>query len=317
MKYVIPEITAETIVSCIEALSKKDGDLEYLKKYTDRSPNYVKRAVIIGEQLQLFQSEGVSIKLSQGASFLLKQTGNSYFLAFRDALFNYKPFIFFIDRIIDGDQIETAIRKLKAFFEIESNEKTIQKTFTNFAKSVEIQYLSKESLMKIFPREKEQYQYINKVIVMIHDNFEGQIFLSEKLGYSCFSYISDSERALLVGALMKVDKEAMNAIEDAAGAFESFLRRTGSDNSIDLLNCNGIDEIGQTLASKMNHLILPEHRKLCAFISTFRNPAVHKVHKQSLEHWKIKNDSSIEIILLTLTVMRSIYCYVFEKRLIL
>ena len=104
-----------------------------------------------------------------------------------------------------------------------------------------------------------------------------------------------------------------NSIDDAAGSFESYLRRIGSQNGIDLSKANGIDEIGQVLGSKENNLILLEHKKMCSFISTFRNPAIHKVHKEILDHWQIEKDSAIEIILLILTCTRSIHYYVKEK----
>jgi hypothetical protein len=318
MKHKIPEITAEATVSCIEALSKKEGNIDYLSNYINHTPAYTKRAINMGEQLGLFIIRGDIISLSQNCSSLLNSVNSDLKIIFKDALFNYKPFILLVDYIIRDDKVEDAIRKTKTVFEIDTNEKIILKTFNNFCRYIGIPSLSKERLSNLFSHSRTQFNHINKIINTINNNFEAQIFLSEKLGQNCFGYVSDAERKLLTDSVVKVTDNSSNAIDDAAGAFESFLRRIGKDRKTDCEKSNGIDELGQCLGSKTNQVILPEHRKMCSFIGTFRNPAVHKVHKTELEHWKIETDSAMEIILLILTCMRSIYSYVFEnKRLLL
>ena len=312
MTQTIPETTAETIVSCIEALSKREGDIPYISSYIHRSPGYVKRAISMGEQINIFNNQDGVIQLSPNTASLLNRANGDLMLVFKEAVFNYKPFILFIDYILNGEDLDVATRKIKAVFNIESNEKIILRSFTNFAKNCGLNPLSQEKLREQFPQKGEQYQCINRIISHVNNKIEGQLFVSEKLGNSCYDFISDPERKLLVDSLLKVSKQPANAVEDAAGAFESYLRRIGKDRSIDLQKCNGIDEIGQLLASKENRIILPEHRKMCTFISTFRNPAVHKVHKTVLDHWQIESDSAIEIILLTMTSMRSIFAYIYK-----
>jgi hypothetical protein len=53
------------------------------------------------------------------------------------------------------------------------------------------------------------------------------------------------------------------------------------------------------------------------FLSAFRNPADHGIHKEILEHWVVEKDSSREVVLLFLTAMRSYYRFAINKELIL
>lgn len=313
MKYVIPEISAKIIIQCIEALSKREGDIDYISGYIGVGHEYTRRAIVMGDQLNFFSVEKEVVKLSPNCSSLLKHMNGDFKLIFRDALYNYKPFIQLCDYIINDEKIEEAIRKTKIVFKIDSSPQIIFKTMNNFCKYLDLTGLNKDELMKIISFSKIQYSHINKVINTINDQISAQIFLSEKLGQNSYAYLTDPERKLFCDSLMKVSDNPSNAIDDAAGAFESYLRRIGKQKGIDLTNANGIDEIGQRLGSKDNKIILLEHQKMCSFIGTFRNPAIHKVHKKSLDHWKIEKDTAIEIILLMLTCMRSIQFYVNEN----
>jgi len=313
MKYIIPDISANVIVQSIESLTKREGDIDYLCNYTGVGRETIRRAIIMGDQLNFFYVDNKIVKLSPNCSSLLKHVNRDYKLLFKEALYNYKPFILICDYIINDENVEESIRKTKIVFNIDASPQIILKTLNNFCKFLGLNGLNKSELKKIIAFTKPQYTHINKIIASVNDQISAQIFLSDKLGQNCYANLTDPERKLYCDALMKVSDNPSNAIDDAAGAFESFLRRIGKQKEIDLSKSNGIDEIGQNLGSKDNNVILLEHKKMCSFIGTFRNPAIHKVHKTSLDHWKIEKDSAIEIILLMLTSMRSIYYYTNEN----
>ncbi|WP_048149244.1 hypothetical protein [Methanolacinia paynteri] len=312
MKYAIPEISAKAIVQCIEALSKKEGDIGYLCNYLKVGKESIRRVIVMGNQLNFFLTENGLIKLSPNCSSLIKHLNGDYTVIFKEALFHYKPFILICDYILNDENPEEAVRKTKVVFDIDANPRIIIKTMNNFCKYIGISGLNKEEILKIVPSSKTQYSNINKVINTINDQISAEIFLSDKLGQNCYANIIDPERKLLCDSLIKISNNPSNAIDDAAGAFESYLRRVGNQKGIDLTDANGIDEIGQRLGSKKIKVILTEHQKMCSFIGTFRNPAIHKVHKLSLDHWIIEKDSAAEIILLMITCMRSIHFYVNE-----
>ena len=315
IKLSVPDVTAEVVCLCIEALSKKSGSLNYLTKYSSKSSKYAARAVLIGKQLNLFVEENNEIKLTNYCFSILRRVNDNYKLVFKDAILNYKPYILFIDYILNGDSIEESARKVKVVFDLDNDIRTILRAFKNFSRFIELE-LSQDFLKKNLTK-KIEYNHINKITTAISSKFEAQLVISEKLGNECFNYISEPERILLVEAFLKFSDNPANGIDDSAGAFESFLRRIGKDKSIDLTEANGIDEVGQILASKKNKIILGEHRKMCSFFGAFRNPAAHKVHKVMLDHWQINRDASIEIILLILTSIRSIYEYVYNNNLTL
>lgn len=311
----IPEITAETICDCIEALNKKEGNVKYLSKYIKKSETYVHRAINIGGQLSLFKCEDDDYFLSKSSSSIMKRVNNDAKIVFKEALFNYRPYIQFIEFISNNNDPEEASRKVKAIYDIKNNNKIILSTFKNFSIFLNIELLP-EKVNNIF-NIKHEYNKINEILSFINNKFQAQMLISEKLGSECYNFINNPERALLSGSFMKSSSDPKNAIDDAAGAFESFIRRIGKEKNIDLTDKNGLGQISQFLASKNNQIILQEHRIMCEFIAAFRNPSSHKVNKYYLEHWEINTDSSIEIILLILTTIRSIYYYAFNKQFIL
>ncbi len=315
IEYSIPEITAEAICSCIEALEKKVGNLKYISKYINKTETYARRAVLMGSQLNLIQLNGKQYQLTTFASALIKRTDGSSIIVFQEALFNYRPYIQFIEYISKGETKDEAIRKTIVVYNVSNDSKIVTKTFNNFSKFLKID-LSPEKLTEIF-QEKRDYDKINKILATVKKKFQAQLLISDKLGQECFNYINDAERALFVNSIIKANSHPRNAIDDAAGSFESFLRRVGDKKKIDLSKANGIDELGQVLGSKKNKIILIEHGKMCAFISAFRNPSTHKINKISLKHWEVNNDTGIGIILLILTAIRSIYSYVFNGKFVL
>jgi hypothetical protein len=115
--------------------------------------------------------------------------------------------------------------------------------------------------------------------------------------------------------LTKYGQNPKDAINYSGQAFESFLRHIGNLKDVDLTKKNGILEVANELKGK--NVILEEHRKMSEFLSAFRNPADHGIHKEILEHWVVEKDSSLEVVLLFLTAMRSYYGYALNKELIL
>ncbi|MFH1505559.1 MAG: hypothetical protein ABIE94_01050 [archaeon] len=314
-EYTIPEITAKAVCACLEALGKKEGDLKYLSNYINKTETYTRRAILIGSQINLIKANNSFFQLTTFASVLIKRTEGNLEIVFQEALFSYKPYIQFIEYISKGESKEDAVRKLIVVYNIQNDAKIVAKTLSNFSKFLKIE-LVPEKLADLF-QEKKDYDRVNKILVTVKNKFQAQLVISEKLGQNCFNYITDAERTLLVDAILKAHSNPRNAIEDATGSYESFLRRIGKKEGVDLSNANGIDEIGQVLGSRRNKVILLEHGKMCAFISAFRNPSTHKVNKISLEHWEINQDTGIEIILLILTSIRSIYAYILNKQLLL
>lgn len=312
MEYSIPEVTAEAIIQGVEAVSKKaNADLDYLSKYLNKSAGYTRRVIIMGEQLGIFDLNGDFISLSQDSYSIIKKTADLQLL-FKEAFLNYKPFVMIAEFIIKGEEVKEAIRKTAIVFGIGSSVSIIRQVLNNFCKNLGLSGLSKEGIEEVLSENLSvNNEYIRRITKAVESSFNAQIFLSEKLGQGCFTYITDAERKLLGGALSKFSRDPPNSIDDAIGALESFLRRIGDEKNIDLEEANGLYEVGQRLGSKTNKIILSEHREMCGFLSAFRNPSSHKVHKSLLEIWQIEEDSAIEVILLVLTFMRSVYSYIY------
>jgi hypothetical protein len=204
---------------------------------------------------------------------------------------------------------------MKAVYQIDTNSKLIMRLLNNYVRYIGLEDFSKDSLNSIIDADLKIDT--NKIKRIIDNEFELNLYLTDKLGEECFNFLNAPEKNLLIDSLKKYSKNPANSISDAAGALESFLRRVGNDKDINLDKLNGIGQIVQTLASKNHKLILSEHRSMCEFVGTFRNPSSHRVQKNILEHWKINEDTSLEIILLCISSIRSIYVYIYKNKLIL
>lgn len=314
----IPDITAEMIMATVEALSKKNGGPEYTSEYIGASLTTAKKAVTFGKILGLIEmnEKGEYLLTNQCKSISSLYHENPSFI-FKTMLIQFNPFILCSSLVIKGNTLTEAIRKIRAVYDIQTDEKTIFRVFNNFCRYIGLGTMSREGLLAIFSEECINDDFARRVITRLNNEFEVSTFISNKLGEQCFVYMNNAEKNLIIKAILIYQRDSANAISDFAGAFESFLRRIGNDKLISLENCNGISQISQVLGSKENRIILSEHKALCEFFSAFRNPSAHKIQKDLIEYWNIGMDSSIEIILLGISTMRSIYEYVFNKKLLL
>jgi hypothetical protein len=138
-----------------------------------------------------------------------------------------------------------------------------------------------------------------------------RIYIENKLTDVVFSYLQHDEVEFIVKALTEYRSDPRSAIEDMGKAFEDFLRRVGTDRKVDLSRSNGIGECAQML--RKASLITQKHLLMCQHVNAFRLAAAHSKEKLTLQSWKISQDASVELILTTLTLMSSIFLYVFKK----
>lgn len=89
------------------------------------------------------------------------------------------------------------------------------------------------------------------------------------------------------------------------------LRRLGTDRGINMSSCMGIGELADAL--KGASLIDQKHLEISKSINSVRLAAAHSKDRKTITPWKINPDAAIETILLSLTGIRSIYSFVFNK----
>ena len=314
---IIPDVTAEKVMEVVESLSPRIGDLDYIRQYVGSSEATIRRAIGMGQLLGLVKSNDSKEFSVTGQC---KSVSSLYYheprMIFKNALVQFNPFTFCSSLLMKGNSLTQSIRKTRAVYDINTDEKVISKVFNNFCRFIGLEDMSKASLDSILGEGNSPMgEFTKRVATRLNNELEANMFLSDKLGEQCFCYITNPERNYMTKSIISHQSEPSNSISDFAGAFESFLRRAARDKGVDVETCNGISQIGQVLASKENQVLLPEHRSLCDFFSAFRNPSTHKVQKSIVEHWQIEPDSSIEIILLGISSLRSIYEWIFNEKL--
>ena len=76
-------------------------------------------------------------------------------------------------------------------------------------------------------------------------------------------------------------------------------------------SCKGIGELSEHL--KGANLLDQKHLEICKGLNSVRLAAAHNKDRKTNIPWKINPDAAIEAILLSLTMMRSIHKFVFDK----
>ena len=76
-------------------------------------------------------------------------------------------------------------------------------------------------------------------------------------------------------------------------------------------NCKGIQELADTL--KGASLIDVKHLDGCKAVNVLRVAAAHNKDRNSVKRWNLNPDAAIECVLFALTLIRSIYNYIFNR----
>jgi len=284
--YNIPEVSAEAIMITVEGIclsGEKGLTLKEVSSYINKTNEYAKRCINAAIQLGMIRRVDDKYIAEAESEEIPKVKKEVWPILFRKFLQRYKPFILFAALINRGDSIEEVCRKLKTILNITSNTKIIDKSLVTWGKYSNILESENGTIKLKDIQDEKTALYIKELISSLGDELKIRIYVENKLTDVVFSYLQPDEVEFIVKAFKEYQSDPRSAIEDMGKAFEDFLRRVGADRKVDLSRANGIGECAQML----------------------RNA--------NLKSWKISEDAAIEVLLTTLTLMRSIFLYVFKK----
>jgi hypothetical protein len=313
--YSIPEVSAEAIMMSVEGIclsGEKGLTLEEVSRYINKTNEYARRCINLAIQLGMVRRVNDKYVAEAESEEISKVKKEDWPILFRKFLQRYKPFILFAALINRGDSIEEACRKVKTILNISSNSKIIRKSLVTWGKYANILEMEENGTIKLrdLPEGKTAF-HIKELIDSLSNELKVRIYVENKLTDVVFSYLQHDEVEFIVKAFKEYQSDPRSAIEDMGKAFEDFLRRVGADRKVDLSRANGIGECAQML--RKTNLITQKHLVMCEHINAFRLAAAHSKEKLTLRSWKISQDAAFEVLLTTLTLMRSIFLYVFKK----
>jgi hypothetical protein len=316
MKYYITDVPAEQMIEVAEgAYQKGTMKLEDITEYLDVVKPYATRIVKMASQLGILEEQNGIYNVCSEAKDLAIASIDQRPFVFKKFLVDFEPFVLFCYYLLRENPLEDASRKVGVVCEVGATSKVISRALRGWGSYSKLLKETKEGIAVEMEEKKLEEIYVRELLKATQDVFNANLFIAYKVGDEIFDYLEKQDRHLLVEALTKYSQAPKDAINHSAQAFESFLRHFGQMKDVDLKRATGILQIACEFKGKS--LILEEHRKMCEFLSAFRNPAGHGVSKEVLEHWAVEKDSSLEIVLLFLTAIRSYYRYGVHRELIL
>jgi hypothetical protein len=313
----LSDVSPELIIEAAEGVYQKGKmNLSEITRYLDIVDPYAVRVTRMAAQLGILEEREGSYQVSIAAKDLAVASLSQRSSVFKTFIADFKPFVLFCYYLLRDNDMEAASRKVSVVCDIKANPNVVLKTLRSFGTYSGL--LKEESRGKFIVEMKEEKleeAYVQELLKATQDVFNANLFIAYKIGDEIFGFLEKEDRRSIVDSLTRYYQNPKDALNYSGQAFESFLRHLGSQRNVDLRNRNGILEIANELKGK--GVILEEHRKMSEFLSAFRNPADHGINKEILEHWVIEKDSSLEVVLLFLTAIRSYYRFANKRELIL
>lgn len=313
--FIIPEVSAETVMEALEGIciaGSKGLTLREVSDYIGKSEEYARRCINTAIQLRMIEELNGRYISKPESDDILRVKREKWPILFREFLQRYEPFLLFVSLITKGNSVEVSCRKVKTIYGIPNNIKIIKKSFLAWGRYADLLEINKGGTIKLkISTEVTTPDYISALSEALENDIKIRLHIENKLGDEVFGFLQHDELEFLVKGMKEHKNDPRGAIEDAGKAFEDFLRRIGTYRKVDLSKCNGIGQCAQFLESK--NVITQKHLQMCEHVNALRLMAAHSKEKTTLKSWKINPDTAIEVILTALTLIRSIFLFVFKE----
>lgn len=314
MDYKLPNIKihSNAIFDICEGVASSQRGLSFkdICNYIGKNEKTTKAGILIAIQLRIIEEEnGIYKPVSRSKSDFVNIPKNQKKIIMQKYLLRYKPFIHFWGQYDLGDSISDASRKIwTLYYDEKTKVDIISQHFITMGKFIDlIKYNQRTKEIKLEIRvDKIPSQYIKELEKALVDKYKTRFFLMKKLG-DTFSYLEDEDIDLLADSLINFEKNCPDSIENAGTAFENFMIKFAQERNIDLINSKGLGKkINKFREEKM---ITATHSNIGIGLNALRIRAVHPIEDETKKYWRIKPESSIEIILSIISIIRSYYEY--------
>lgn len=311
-KYKIPKVTADVIMETMEGICLKNGmSIDEATAYIAKSKEYARRALVVAEQLGMVTSNNSKFEAVSDTKIITRANKDQWPVIFGKFLQRFNPLILFASLLSRGNSLKDAARKIKVIYDIDSSEDIVINSLVGWGEYAYVLKKEKGKVELLIDTENLSAEYIRELLQAMENDVRARVYIANKLGEEVFGYIKQDEVELLVKAIREHRTNSKHSIDIGGQAFEDFLRRLATDNSINVVSCTGIQQIADSLIGAK--MITTKHHEVCKAINSFRIAAGHNKDRTSLEKWTLNPDAAIECILLILTTIRSIHNYMFKK----
>ncbi len=228
-------------------------------------------------------------------------------LLFRELLQKKKAFIQFATLLVSGNDVLEATRKVRVLYQISTSSETVARLFSGWGKAAGI-LTDENGSLGIRPQYQVPelpFEYLEGIKEALESDFKARIFITRKLTEDPFRMIPDAGIERAVRALRGISSDPRNAVEDAGELFEDYLRAKASADGFDASGASGIGGVIQVLDAKGD--LTGEHKAIGTAVNTLRVMAAHPLRASTGLRWNIRQDSGLETVLLTMSLIRSMH----------
>lgn len=224
---------------------------------------------------------------------------------FGKIILDFKPFIYFCEKLASENDLDTSIEKTIEVFPLEGAKNEILGTFKSIGKFCGI--LGKDySLVKTI---QEKTESMTTKIVKFSSDIENEagarIFLLQRIQSDVYKFLPSDSIDNLTKSVIKSHIDPDDAVSNSTQGLEIFLKKVADTKGETYNPGHGVGQLAQSLPRT---ILDTKHLHICLAIGAIRNMVDHG----NIPEWKISSDIGILSLSLTLTVINSIYEFAFK-----
>lgn len=232
---------------------------------------------------------------------------------FQQLLQSYRPFEVLCQFLFYGEDESAAMRKAGVMLGDSNLDKNTFPALSKWGVDIGILSRDKNGALHFAETLKEELKAISEALeIKLGNEFEIGLYLGRRLTAQCYEFLENPERQRLIQAFTDSGKNPEKSCEENGKAFENFLRLIAKMKSVDVSNRNGIGQVAEELAK--NGAIHTKHKNMCLVVGTVRTVSAHDRDKVSNIPWTKTPEMAHAVLSYTLSLMRSIYLWVFESK---
>jgi len=316
-KFKLPsrEVTGRRILESLFAVAHRRLTSSEVARFIGSSEPYASACLAILEELKLVDVSPLGFQaIPLVAEDLRKLNIDQRYLILSRYAMRYKPFVEFLALIHKGYLVDEAATKVNVIYSLGVGDQFVEKNLLELAVCTHLVRQIDGAYGLNLVIEELPPDYIDRLREATKGEVQAQLFIRERLGDDAYQYLGGEQVEDFAHALIEFRKTPRDAITAAGRAVEDFLRTVAAAKGAqDYATCNGLVEVSNRMRSESPPLLLPGHVARTHFVGMIRNPGGGQgKDKETLERWAVSPEAALEVILVGLSCVRSVYAYMFE-----
>jgi len=307
MTYEAVEVNHRSFIDVIEAVCVLDSraTLDIIAEYSDIANDSAQKALKMAMQLGFVQQESTLFKpIHPFARLFTDAKTNEKKAILKFKLMEYEPFKFFANLILKGQDETRASCKTQMVYNFSGSPMILRNTFLDLGIFSRIFVEKETGIETVFDAEPDIRNIFESISNTLNEEAQVENFISTQLDEDVLEYVRSFIDRLKTAAL-RISSNSKSCVKDTADVFEDFLKKICSEESVDITGANGIIEVGNRLKSASK--ITSKHQGFINFIGHMRNAFKHTTDSEINATWDVSSDLPLNLFLVTLTAMNSIF----------